>query len=40
MQGDTLRVQGKSRDDLQGAMQLLRTDESIDMPLAFKNFKD
>ncbi len=40
VQGDTLRVQGKSRDDLQGAMQLLRTDESIDMPLAFKNFKD
>lgn len=38
--GDTVRVQGKSRDDLQQAMALLRNDESIEMPLAFKNFKD
>ena len=38
--GDTVRVQGKSRDDLQQTMALLRSDESIEMPLAFKNFKD
>jgi len=40
IQGDTVRVQGKKRDDLQQVMALLRGDESIDMPLAFKNFKD
>lgn len=40
VQGETVRVQGKSRDDLQGVMALYRNDESIDMPLAFKNFKD
>ncbi|MEN9464003.1 MAG: hypothetical protein RL217_184 [Pseudomonadota bacterium] len=38
--GDTVRVQGKSRDDLQQVMQLFKKDESIEMPLAFKNFKD
>ena len=40
IQGDTVRVQGKKRDDLQQVMALLRGEESIDMPLAFKNFKD
>jgi len=40
LQGDTVRVQGKSRDDLQAVMTMFRNDESIDMPLAFKNFKD
>jgi len=40
LQGDTVRVQGKSRDDLQKVMAMYRNDESIDMPLAFKNFKD
>lgn len=38
--GDTVRVQGKSRDDLQQVMQMFKKDESIEMPLAFKNFKD
>ncbi|WP_430460006.1 YajQ family cyclic di-GMP-binding protein [Thalassolituus sp. LLYu03] len=38
--GDTVRVTGKSRDDLQAVMQMYRSDDSIDMPLAFKNFKD
>ncbi|MCY0963863.1 YajQ family cyclic di-GMP-binding protein [Parathalassolituus penaei] len=38
--GDTVRVQGKSRDDLQQVMAMFRSDDSIDMPLAFKNFKD
>ena len=40
IQGDTVRVTGKKRDDLQEVMALLGSDESIDMPLAFKNFKD
>ena len=40
IQGDTVRVQGKKRDDLQQVMAMLRGEESIDMPLAFKNFKD
>lgn len=40
VQGDTVRVQGKSRDDLQQVMALYRSDDSIEMPLAFKNFKD
>ena len=40
IQGDTVRVQGKKRDDMQQIMAMLRGEESIDMPLAFKNFKD
>ena len=40
IQGDTVRVQGKKRDDLQQVMAMLRGEESIDMPLAFKNFKE
>ncbi|MAD47050.1 MAG: YajQ family cyclic di-GMP-binding protein [Oceanospirillaceae bacterium] len=40
IQGETIRVTGKKRDDLQQVMALFRQDESIDMPLAFKNFKD
>jgi cyclic-di-GMP-binding protein len=37
--GDKLRVTGKSRDDLQAAMALLRKAE-LDRPLQFKNFRD
>ncbi len=40
VQGETVRIQGKARDDLQAVMAMFRTDESISMPLAFKNFKD
>ena len=40
IQGETVRVQGKARDDLQQVMAMFRNDESITMPLAFKNFKD
>jgi len=40
IQGDTVRVTGKKRDDLQEVMALFRSDDSIEMPLAFKNFKD
>ena len=37
--GDQLRVTGKQRDDLQGAMALLRK-AGLDRPLQFKNFRD
>ncbi|WP_370249718.1 YajQ family cyclic di-GMP-binding protein [Thalassolituus sp.] len=40
IQGDTVRVTGKKRDDLQQVMAMFLSDDSIDMPLAFKNFKD
>jgi len=40
IQGEMVRIQGKKRDDLQQAMALFRSDESISLPLAFKNFKD
>ena len=39
IQGDQLRVTGKKRDDLQGAMALLRK-AGLDRPLQFKNFRD
>jgi uncharacterized protein YajQ (UPF0234 family) len=39
MQGDKIRVTGKSRDDLQQAMQLLRTSK-LETPLQFNNFRD
>ena len=37
--GDKLRVNGKKRDDLQAAMQLLRAQE-LERPLQFDNFRD
>lgn len=40
VQGETVRVTGKKRDDLQQVMQMLRAEESIELPLEFKNFKD
>ena len=39
MQGDKVRVTGKSRDDLQAAIQLLRT-SNVEMLLQFNNFRD
>jgi hypothetical protein len=39
IQGDSVRVQGAKRDDLQAAMQLLRK-EVADTPLEFNNFRD
>ena len=39
IQGDTVRVQGAKRDDLQAAMALLRKEIS-DLPLSFNNFRD
>jgi uncharacterized protein YajQ (UPF0234 family) len=39
IQGEKMRVTGKSRDDLQSAIQLLRTSK-VEMPLQFNNFRD
>jgi uncharacterized protein YajQ (UPF0234 family) len=39
IQGDTVRVTGTKRDDLQAAMALIRKDVS-DAPLTFNNFRD
>lgn len=39
IQGDTVRVTGTKRDDLQAAMALIRKDVS-DAPLTFDNFRD
>lgn len=39
IQGDTVRVTGKKRDDLQEAIQFLKA-QDIDLPLQFTNFRD
>lgn len=39
IQGDAIRVSSGSKDELQEVMQLLRTNQSIDIPLQFTNFK-
>ncbi len=39
IQGDAIRVTGAKRDDLQGAMALIRS-EITDMPVSFDNFRD
>jgi uncharacterized protein YajQ (UPF0234 family) len=39
IQGDSVRITGAKRDDLQAAMALLRK-EVADVPLAFNNFRD
>ena len=40
IQGDSIRVTGKKRDDLQEIMALWKSSEEIKLPLQFKNFKD
>ena len=40
IQGDELRVSGKSRDDLQAVIALLRKLDTFDLPLQFVNFRD
>jgi hypothetical protein len=40
VQGESVRVTGKKRDDLQGVIAMLRGDDNIDMPLQFNNFRD
>ena len=39
IQGDTVRVQGAKRDDLQATIAMLRK-EVTDLPLGFENFRD
>ncbi len=39
IQGDAVRVTGKNRDDLQGAIAMLKK-EIADTPLTFNNFRD
>ena len=39
IQGDTVRVTGKKRDDLQEAIALLK-DAAFETPLQYKNFRD
>jgi hypothetical protein len=39
IQGDTVRVSGAKRDDLQAGISLLKR-EVIDLPLSFTNFRD
>lgn len=39
VQGDELRISGKSRDDLQTAIALIKT-QKADRPLQFVNFRD
>lgn len=39
IQGEKVRVQGKSKDDLQAAIQLLRKAQ-LEVPLQFENFRD
>jgi uncharacterized protein YajQ (UPF0234 family) len=39
IQGDTLRVTGAKKDDLQAAMALLRQ-QAGELPIGFKNFRD
>jgi cyclic-di-GMP-binding protein len=38
--GDTVRVSGKKKDDLQGAISFLRQQTDLEVALAFENFRD
>ena len=39
IQGDSVRITGKKRDDLQAIIQLIK-DQNYDIPLQFVNFRD
>ncbi len=39
IQGDQVRISGKKRDDLQAAIQLLKS-QDLDLPLQFINYRD
>jgi|TARA_B110001454_G_scaffold203748_1_gene211916 hypothetical protein len=39
VQGDSIRVNGKKRDDLQQVIEMLK-EASFDLPLQFENFRD
>ena len=38
IQGESLRVTGKNKDDLQSAIQLLK-EQDIEVPLQFQNYR-
>ena len=38
IQGDTLRITGKSKDDLQAAINLLKA-QDVEVPLQFQNYR-
>jgi uncharacterized protein YajQ (UPF0234 family) len=41
IQGDSVRVTGKNRDDLQAAMQLVRSkQDELEVDISFENFRD
>ncbi|MBE0492771.1 MAG: YajQ family cyclic di-GMP-binding protein [Thiomicrospira sp.] len=40
VQGESVRVTGKKRDDLQEAIALLKAQEEFERPLQFENFRD
>lgn len=39
IQGETVRVSSKSKDDLQAVIQFLRQDTTLDVPLQFTNYR-
>jgi len=40
VQGESVRVTAKKRDDLQEVIAMLKDNDAIDMPLQFNNFRD
>ena len=40
IQGDKIRVTGKSRDDLQGAIAMLKPLKGLEVALQLNNFRD
>jgi hypothetical protein len=40
VQGESVRVTGKKRDELQEVIAMLKAEETIEMPLQFNNFRD
>jgi uncharacterized protein YajQ (UPF0234 family) len=40
IQGESVRITGKKRDELQAVMALLKGNESLEMPLQYNNFRD
>lgn len=40
IQGDTVRVNGKKRDDLQTAIALIKEKDPVGLPLQYQNFRD
>ena len=39
IQGETVRVTSKSRDELQGVIAILKTEKSVPLPLKFTNYR-